>query len=425
MFQFDGNNVINQEKTVYRGVMHYKFQLSWVSGLLLAGLVLVFFKTVPAYAGGVVGDGTPSSCTETAFNAALIGGGVITFNCGGPKTITFTTFKEISADTIIDGGGVITLSGSNVFLFQVFFDRTLTLQNITLADGSASAAGAIENFGTTHIINSQLLNNRSPAGNGGAIHNLGTLNLTNTVLSNNRAANGGGGIYNDGGILNITSSQLISNIVTGTTGTGGGITHQAGSMTLNGVTLSGNTAGGNGGGIYSNAPAVLTNVTLSGNRTTSPGSGGGGMYQNSSNATLNFVTIANNTAPAFGGGVFNDNLNGAGMTLRNTMLANNSTGNCDGIVISLGHNLSSDSNCASFTQTGDQQNALLPLGPLADNGGPTLTHLPRSGNPAINGGECVAGITTDQRGRPRPFASQCDVGAVEVGESLYLPIIIK
>ena len=50
------------------------------------------------YAGGVVGNGTSTSCTEAAFNAALVGGGAITFNCGGPKTITFTTFKEISAD---------------------------------------------------------------------------------------------------------------------------------------------------------------------------------------------------------------------------------------------------------------------------------------------------------------------------------------
>jgi hypothetical protein len=149
------------------------------------------------------------------------------------------------------------------------------------------------------------------------------------------------------------------------------------------------------------------------------------MYQNGGNATLNFVTVANNTAPAFGGGVFNNNLAGASMTLRNTLLANNTVGNCDGIVNSLGHNLSSDTNCAAFTQTGDQQNASLPLGPLADNGGPTLTHLPLSGNPAINGGECVAGITADQRGWNRPSGSTCDVGAVEVGELLYLPVIIK
>jgi hypothetical protein len=407
-----------------RAFIHYKFQLSWVSGLLLAGLLLALFKTAPVYAGGVVGTGTSASCTEAAFDTALIGGGAITFNCGGPKTITITFYKQIAADTTIDGSGLITLSGSNTYLFQVFFGRSLTLQNITLADGLSNAAGAVENFGTTYLVNSQLLNNRS-TNTGGAILNYGTFSLTNAVLSNNRAANGGGGIYNDGGIVNITNSQLISNVVTGATGTGGGITNQAGSMTLNGVTLSGNMAGGNGGGIYSNVSAILTNVTLSGNRTTSPGSGGGGMYQNGGNATLNFVTVANNTAPAFGGGVFNNNLAGASMTLRNTLLANNTIGNCDGIVVSLGHNLSSDTNCAAFTQTGDQQNVSLPLGPLADNGGPTLTHLPLSGNPAINGGECVAGITADQRGWNRPSGSTCDVGAVEVGELLYLPVIIK
>jgi hypothetical protein len=117
-----------------------------------------------------------------------------------------------------------------------------------------------------------------------------------------------------------------------------------------------------------------------------------------------------------------------GVFLQNTLLSNNTTGNCDGVVSSLGYNLSSDSNCGNFTQTGDQQNVSLPLGPLANNGGSTFTHMPLSGNPAIEGGQCVIGVTTDQRGGTRPSGSQCDVGAVEAGAMVpiaYLPIILK
>lgn len=61
---------------------------------------------------GVVGDGTPGSCTEGALNMALAGGGTITFNCGGPKTITLTSVKTVAQNTGILGGNVITLTGN-------------------------------------------------------------------------------------------------------------------------------------------------------------------------------------------------------------------------------------------------------------------------------------------------------------------------
>ncbi|MCS7295597.1 MAG: hypothetical protein NZ761_09405, partial [Dehalococcoidia bacterium] len=63
------------------------------------------------------------------------------------------------------------------------------------------------------------------------------------------------------------------------------------------------------------------------------------------------------------------------------------------------------------------------LGPLANNGGPTRTHLPLPSSPAIGAvptGQCTdwAGtpVTEDQRGQPRPFPTSglCDAGAVEL-----------
>ena len=55
--------------------------------------MLAVFATHAAHAqsavvpAGVVGDGTPGSCSEATLTAALATGGTITFNCGGPKTI--------------------------------------------------------------------------------------------------------------------------------------------------------------------------------------------------------------------------------------------------------------------------------------------------------------------------------------------------
>lgn len=55
------------------------------------------------------------------------------------------------------------------------------------------------------------------------------------------------------------------------------------------------------------------------------------------------------------------------------------------------------------------------LGPLADNGGPTRTHLPQAGSPAIDAGDpAFSGLATDQRGRARISGPRIDIGAVEV-----------
>src|SRR5512145_377121 len=82
-------------------------------------------STIPAEAGPasttagvkhVVGAGTPASCTGDAFIAAVALGGVITFDCGpSPVTITLTKpakiFNDTTPEIVIDGGGLVTLSG--------------------------------------------------------------------------------------------------------------------------------------------------------------------------------------------------------------------------------------------------------------------------------------------------------------------------
>jgi predicted outer membrane repeat protein len=296
-----------------------------------------------------------------------------------------------------------------------------------LSQNNASIGGAIGiRAEATAYITTSALNNNS-AFYGGGIHNRGRLVISQSTLNLNQAGNSGGGMATAGQSSGVLSGVTLS----GNTAerNGGGLylegTVDAG-LSLTDLTLSGNTARENGGGIYNEAAtAHLTNVTLSGNGANA----GGGIYQNSGVMSLNFVSVVSNTTTAFGGGVYN--YEAGELRLQNTMLANNSVGNCDGSgFISLGHNLANDNNCnTALNQPTDKRGTgiALPLGALANNGGPTQTHLPLSGNLAINGGVCVDGISTDQRGLPRLAGPTCDAGAVEFGSvwRLYLPIVVK
>ncbi|MBK9968926.1 MAG: right-handed parallel beta-helix repeat-containing protein [Holophagales bacterium] len=108
-------------------------------------LVLLLLFPGLVRAAGVVGNGTPGSCSEAALNTALAGGGVVTFSCGGTVTIPITSTKTISAalPTDVDGGGLVTLDGQDaVRIFSVDYQRQLALRNLTLRRGRVADYGA-------------------------------------------------------------------------------------------------------------------------------------------------------------------------------------------------------------------------------------------------------------------------------------------
>jgi hypothetical protein len=109
------------------------------------------------------------------------------------------------------------------------------------------------------------------------------------------------------------------------------------------------------------------------------------------------------------------------MTLANSLV----DGECEGILVtSNGYNIESPGDTCGFNQTTDQVNLTeeqLNLDELADNGGPTMTHALGARSVAIDQiaeADCVDAdgelLTTDQRGKPRPGGTMCDVGAFEV-----------
>ena len=111
-------------------------QLALVGAALLLAVVTAASSALAC----VVGTGTAASCTQSALNDCLLGGGrftgTVTFSCGGAATITVTSTKTISADTTIDGGSLITISGGNsVGVFSVNTGVKFTVQNLTIANG--------------------------------------------------------------------------------------------------------------------------------------------------------------------------------------------------------------------------------------------------------------------------------------------------
>jgi len=354
--------------------------------------------------------------------------GIFTVPVGVEVTISGLT---ISGGLEMSGGGI-----SNAGM--------LTLTGCTVSGNLAgdSSGGGIFNSGTLTLTDSTVSGNRAGDSSGGGIYNSGTLTLTDSTLSTNGAVGIGGGIDNDnGGTLTITHCTLSSNSVGSfNPGAGGGIAND-GTLTLTDSTVSGNSASGGigdsgGGGITNNGTLSLTGCTLSGN---SAGSGGG--VYNGGMLTATDCTLSSNSAGS--GGIESDN--GGTVTLTDCTLSSNSAGSGGGIYISqfglganvtattslfdnltggnlvleagaafvsLGHNLFSDTPSAALAPT-DLINTDPLLGPLADNGGPAFTQALLPGSPAIDAGVAVPGVTTDQRGVPRPQGSAPDIGAFE------------
>lgn len=369
---------------------------------LIIGLLMLILPS-PARAGGIV-----TNCTEVGLDAALSGGGSVSFNCNGnnsPATISLTSQKTVTASTTIDGGNVITLDGANATsFFLVNSGVTLTLNAITVTQGfTAGNGGCVYVSGTLVANDIRAIFCHAAAGGAVYIASGGRATLSNATLSYSGADNGGS-IYNDFADLTLSNATLNNNY--------------AGSVCNSPCTR-------RGGGIYTSGAATLTNVTLSSNYQV--GSchavclfGGGGIY-NAGLATLTNVTLSGNQSTIFaaGGGIFNT---GTPM-LKNTIVADSPTGgNC---YPSLGGtaNLSSDNTCG-FGAGRDNINAM--LGPLANNGGSMQTHALLPGSPAINFGTNTGCPSTDQRGVPRPIGPFCDVGAYEfAGPFVYLPLILR
>jgi CSLREA domain-containing protein len=327
--------------------------------------------------------------------------------------------------TIIDAG-----LASRVLHFSIPVGAaalTATVQDVTISGGQPPASttvggGGIRNDtgGTLIVRNSVITGNRAAAtdnsnGHGGAgISNVSTggLQVFNSTVSNNQLAypfggfaSGGAGIQSTAGAVQITGSTISGNSVL-----------EAGS---------GDENGGGGLRITGAAQFAVTNTTISGNVVGVPNglnNGGGGVFTDGSNGNireLGNVTIAGNQTNGVGAGLLASNDASPLVTLARSIVAGN-TGAAQCAVagsITLGSggaNMATDNSCAPIAA--DFPNTDPQVGPLAANGGPTMTQALPPGSPAIDKVDlrtCATASPTDQRGLSRPRGTACDIGAYE------------
>jgi hypothetical protein len=299
--------------------------------------------------------------------------------------------------------------------------------------------------------------------NGGEIVIDNALEIVGTG-ANNLIINGGTGtnrIFKNLAPLTISGVTLTGGNGTGAaylSGIGGAIFANGGSLTLDGVHVTGNSVGGySGGGVYFGGGAhriinstfssntayncgafvaessiTIINSTISGNNAT--GGHGGGFCIQGSNTTITSrnVTITNNIGGSNGGGISQSS---GTLDFGNTIVAGNSAGSfpeiqfSSGTITSSGNNLIGDSagdaintGTAINFQTTDIRDVNPMLGDLQNNGGTTPTRALISGSPAIDKGHSF-GTIVDQRGFVRPVddisipntGNGSDIGAFELG----------
>jgi hypothetical protein len=312
-----------------------------------------------------VGNGTAGSCTEAALGVALASNnGRIRFSCGGaPRTIVVTSEKEIEDDLVIDGGGLITLSGggtTRILSIRPPFGTTplpvLTLQRLTLRDGFTGdlPGGDIDNGGAAvfkasgahlRVLDSHFEGNVGPTTGqdvaGGAIYSFGEgfTTVVRSRFTGNRCSSGGaiGALGVNGHQLRIYNSLIDRNAATGNGGNpgnggnGGGIYMDGANQTvvLCGTMISANDANARGAGMFrvSNngvGPMTVDRSSILWNQSPAGSdSQAGGLYLQGLQLTITDSTVAHNTASSAGGLFVWTNPGSQTLTMTNSTVAEN------------------------------------------------------------------------------------------------------
>jgi hypothetical protein len=321
-------------------------------------------------------------------------------------TITFapsvTTVTLINGELVINKNLIITGPGADRVtvtarcidfvcfrIFNISPGVTVSISGITISNG-----------------------NTQDSPGGGGILSAGVLTLTDCTISDNFTGSdfggilGGGGVMNDHGTMTITGCTIRNNSASQygltVTAEGGGILNDSGSLIITNSTISGNTCsafspeplfGGSayGGGISNGGNLQITSSTIAHNSASGDGAFGGGIYGTRPTRTDSSIIALNSasTGPDFTGA---GGLQSTGYNI-------------------VGNNADAVINSQPTDQIGTPATPIDPLlGPLTDNGGPTLTHALQPGSPAINRGDPAA-PSQDQRGYGRLGVP--DVGAFE------------
>lgn len=377
-----------------------KYRCWLVSEIIFAAILF----TVPLTANAVtitvtnLNDSGPGSLRQAIADAAS--GDTIKFSVTGRISLRSSQLvvnKNLSIQG--PGAGQLTISGNNAS--RVFYIGVMaTLDGMTISDGySLDYGGGIFASAPLTLRNSTVSGNTAVFGGGIASGGgyFDSMTVVNSTVTGNTATAFGGGIFGNANIINSTVSDNL------TEGVGGGIFADDSRITITNSTISGNSAMYVCGGIYNNDGLLdVRNSTISENVTVSPNGAG-------------ICNSADDGWPV--------------LSLINTIVAGNmavgAPSDISGSASTASHNLIGDANSSGGIQNGVNGNIVGAnplLGPLANNGGPTMTHALLPGSPAINAGDnCILivngcgyghpALPTDQRGFLR-FGT-VDIGAFE------------
>jgi hypothetical protein len=419
--------------------------------------------TIEAYSGYKIFDiggfddpHTPvriAGLTLTGGNAA--GGGAILSTDPDPDQAADLTIADavLTGNRAGSGGAVLHRHGS------------LTISGSVLSDNEAVRGGGLYSVGAdaVTIANSAITGNQASGvhsfAGGLLVVAPGDVAVTGSTISGNGAddpgggyAAGGGGQLDAGGDLSLRNVTVAGNEAE----TYGGIeTSSEGALLIEGSTFSDNTAEADAGGLVlgsSGGPAVVRNSTVSGNTATAADSVGGGIHSFNpleTPRTIENSTLVGNSA-GYGGGIYTFYVDGDDFVgLTSTIVAGNTAtaagpdiyeqtepppccrsaraprgGSNGGFELAFSLVGSTSGAAATESPAGSNIFGVDPqLAALANNGGPTQTHLPAVTSPALDKG-IANGLATDQRGLARTgdlgaFANAAggdgtDIGAVEI-----------
>ena len=240
------------------------------------------------------------------------------------------------------------LSGKTITLGGTSIDVTdpVTIDGSSLADNLTIDANRLSRV--LHVTDPQgigvgfdftvrrlnVLNGRSEgllAGGGGVRSEIvGLVTLEEVTVSGNTTVGlfaHGGGLFAEGAVSiidgRISDNMAIPEPDSISFSTGGGV-YAAGDLTVTDTYLTGNTSAGNGGGVDGHSDVTVSNSTVSGNH--SGNEGGGIRSGNGGTLTITDSLVANNFAESTGGGVL-----GMNISLLRTAVAENQAGAGGGI----------------------------------------------------------------------------------------------